>query len=238
MHKWTHYFDIYESHFKKFKGKKPTVLEIGIFQGGSINLWKEYFKDQVDYYAIDINPLCKSFESENVKIFIGSQEDKSFLESVVASMPHPDIIIDDGGHSMNQQITSFEILFPFLKENGLYVVEDLHSSYWFNYDGGFTKKTSFIEYSKRIIDKIHAWHSESERLKPDYYTKNVYGLHFYDSVLIIDKKGISPPKPVMSGEYIFPPEIYNESFATTKQTTIIGSLFRRIKFKLYKWRYG
>lgn len=89
MHKYTHYFDIYDSHFRRFKGKKLTVLEIGVFQGGSINLWKDFFKDYIDYYAIDINPLCKSFEQENVTIFIGSQDDEKFLQSVIKSMPPP-----------------------------------------------------------------------------------------------------------------------------------------------------
>lgn len=139
---------------------------------------------------------------------------------------------------MNQQITSFEILFPFLNENGLYVAEDLHSSYWYNYGGGYKKASSFIKYSKKIIDKIHAWYSESDRLKPDYYTKNIYGLHFYDSILMIDKRKIIPPKVEMSGEYVFVPGVFNESFASSKKKSLSGKFLHRIKFKLYKWRYG
>lgn len=238
MHKYRHYFEIYENHFSRFIGKKIVILEIGVFQGGSINLWKQYFGDDVEIYAIDINPLCKGFEQKNVKIFIGSQEDKLFLNSVIKSIPTPDIIIDDGGHSMTQQITSFEVLFPFLKTNGLYFLEDLHSSYWYNYGGGFKRKTSFIEYSKNLIDKLNAWHSESDRLKPDYFTRNIYGLHYYDSILVIDKKEISPPKAEMTGKYVFSPEEYNENFSSSKKTSLIAKLLHRIRYKVYKLRFG
>lgn len=238
MNKWHHYFEIYENHFSKFRDRKIVLLEIGVFQGGSINLWKQYFGDKVEIYAIDINPLCKSFEQENVKIFIGSQEDKSFLNSVLQSMPNPDIIIDDGGHSMTQQITSFEMLFPFLKTNGVYFLEDLHSSYWYNYGGGFKRSTTFIEYSKHFIDKLHAWHSESDRLKPDYFTRNIYALHYYDSILVIDKKDISPPKAEMSGKYIFSPAEYNENFSSSKKNSFLAKLIHRIRYKIYKLRFG
>lgn len=240
INKWDHYFDIYDNHLRKYKdsGKKVVLLEIGIFQGGSINMWKDYFDNNVEIYAIDINPLCKSFEQEGVKIFIGSQEDKAFMESVAKQIPNPDIIIDDGGHSMNQLITSFEVLYPCLKEGGIYLLEDLHTCYWYNYGGGFEKPDTLIEYSKHFIDKMHAWYSESDRLKPDYYTKNIYGMHYYDSILIFDKKVIVQPESHMSGNYVFTPEQFEEVFPTEKPKTMIQKLVHRIKFRVHKIKYG
>ena len=90
IHKWDHYFEIYDRHFRDYIGKEVTILEIGVSQGGSIDLWKKYFGDNLRYYGVDINPKCKQFESENVKIFIGSQEDKNFLESIKAELPDLD----------------------------------------------------------------------------------------------------------------------------------------------------
>src|SRR6187551_1933001 len=79
IHKWDHYFDVYERYFAKYRGKKLNILEIGISHGGSIQLWKKYFGEQVQIYAIDINPECKKIKQENTTIFIGSQSDPVFL---------------------------------------------------------------------------------------------------------------------------------------------------------------
>ncbi|RPD50842.1 hypothetical protein [Paracnuella aquatica] len=111
IHKWDHYFEIYERYFAAYRGQRINILEIGISHGGSIQLWKKYFGEQVHIYAIDINPDCKKLEEENTTIFIGSQSDPDFLQQVSAQMPELDIIIDDGGHTMIQQKTSFEQLY-------------------------------------------------------------------------------------------------------------------------------
>lgn len=198
--KWEHYIDIYERHFNRFKGQIINILEIGIYNGGSLQLWKKYFGDKVTIYGIDIDPACKQYEEENIKIFIGSQEDRSFLQSVIENLPDLDIIIDDGGHTMLQQIISFEELYDKLKEDGIYLIEDLHTSYWKAYEGGYRKKTSFIEYSKKFIDQLNAWHSKNEKIfRPDQWSKTIYGLHYYDSILVVEKNRIAAPKNIYSG---------------------------------------
>src|SRR3954471_20826806 len=97
IHKWDHYFDIYEKYFSKYVGQQINILEIGISHGGSLQLWKKYFGDKVNIYAIDILPQCKKIRQENTTIFIGSQSDPAFLSEVKQKIPLMDIIIDDGG---------------------------------------------------------------------------------------------------------------------------------------------
>lgn len=206
IHKWTHYFDIYDFWFKKYKNKPIVVLEIGVYQGGSLNMWRDYFGEKAKIFAIDINPLCKQFETENTKIFIGSQEDKDFLKYVKSQVPKFDILIDDGGHSMRQQIVSFEELYEHIKDDGLYLCEDLHTSYWKNYGGGYKNPNSFIEYTKNFIDSVNAWHSKDDKLKVNQLTKSTYALHYYDSVLIMEKKIMKSPTVEMKGEIIIPIE--------------------------------
>jgi cephalosporin hydroxylase len=99
-------------------GNELNILEIGISHGGSLQLWKKYFGDKVNIYAIDINPQCKKLEEERVQIFIGSQSDPRFLQEVLKELPEMDIIQDDGGHVMDQQIISFENLYLHVKEGG------------------------------------------------------------------------------------------------------------------------
>ena len=82
IHKWVHYFEIYERHFSRFRNKEIVIVEIGVFQGGSLQMWKNYFGDKAIIYGIDIDPRCKEFEEENIKILIGSQSDRNFLRTV------------------------------------------------------------------------------------------------------------------------------------------------------------
>jgi hypothetical protein len=187
IHKWHHYFDIYHNHFNRFRGQPVTILEIGIYHGGSLKMWEDYFGPRARIYGVDIDPRCKTLEEGQSKIIIGDQGDRGFLKKLRAEVGTVDILIDDGGHTMKQQIHTFEELYPCVAENGVYLVEDLHTSYWKRYGGGYKKKDSFIEYAKGFIDRINAWHSEDSKLKPDEFTRSATGLHFYDSVLVIEK---------------------------------------------------
>ena len=193
IHKWMHYFDVYDRHFARFRGTDVHVLEFGVFQGGSLDMWKDYFGPRCKIYGVDINPHCKALENEDITIFIGDQEDRQFLRSVAHRIPRIDILIDDGGHKMRQQIATFEELFGRISQDGVYLCEDLHTSYWRKFDGGYRRRNTFIEYSKQFIDRIHAWHSKSPALKVDDFTRSAHSLHYYDSILVIEKRPVVAP---------------------------------------------
>lgn len=209
MHKWHHYFEVYERHFSKYKGKDITFLEIGIYHGGSLQLWKNYFGKGSRIYAIDINPDCKKFESDNVKVFIGSQEDREFLQKVKASIPELDILLDDGGHTMKQQIVSFEELYDKVKEDGVYACEDVHTSYWRKYGGGYKRRGTFIEYSKSFIDFIHGLYPINRGIPKTPLSESMHSVHFYPGVVVVEKRKMSTPVDSMTGtptikEPVFP----------------------------------
>ena len=197
IHKWNHYFEIYNRHLHHLRDKKINILEIGISHGGSLQMWEHYFKGNATIYAIDINPECKKLESENIKIFIGSQEDESFLRNLRQNIPRIDVLIDDGGHTMKQQVTTFNLLFDHVADDGIYICEDLHTSYWKHFGGGYKKKRSFIEFSKNFIDKLHAWHTP--KLPVDNITLSTHSLHYYDSLLVIEKRKMTKPFDVKAG---------------------------------------
>ena len=190
IHKWWHYFEIYEKHFSKFRNKKPRILEIGVQGGGSLCLWKNYFGQDSTIYGIDINPSCKSLEEENINIIIGSQGDLHFLNKIREEIGQVDIIIDDGSHIFHHQILSLETLYPMLKEGGIYLCEDTHTSYYKDY-GGFVKNpSSFMEYAKDITDKLNFNHNNIER---DYIALNTFSATFYDSIVILEKRKVVEP---------------------------------------------
>lgn len=193
MEKWFHYFDIYDTYFHRYRGKKITICEIGVFKGGSLKMWKNYFGPDVTVIGIDINPNCRQYEENGIIVEIGSQEDKQFWKYIKDKYPQIDILIDDGGHTMEQQILTFEEMFAHISSPGIYMCEDTHTSYWEKYDGGYLNRNTFIEYSKDIIDNINAWHSETEELNVNYYTNWIKGMHFYDSMVVVEKENRTFP---------------------------------------------
>ena len=196
-HKWHHYFKIYDKYFKKFVGKNPKILEIGVSQGGSLEMWNYYFDKECTIYGIDVHPSClivpKLLQSTNIHIEIGDQENRDFWKNYLKNKPKFDIIIDDGGHTMNQQIVTYEELYDHLSDNGVYLCEDVHTSYWSDYGGGLNEKQTFIEYSKRFIDMINFYHirnysSEEELIKSQKFRQTTNSIHYYDSIIVLEKE--------------------------------------------------
>jgi len=224
INKWSQYFEVYDRHFSKYRGKDIVLLEIGTFHGGSLQMWKNYFGDKAKIYGIDINPNCKEVEEENIKIMIGSQSDRAFLQKVKSEIPPIDILIDDGGHTMLQQIVSYEELFDHIKPDGVYLCEDMHTSYWLDWGGGYKRKGTFIEYSKNFIDQLNAYNSRQKSFKVSPFTKSVNSLHYYDSMLVIEKR--PTPKPTSS-----------ETGTQTIDFERTGrpDFYNKIKFKFNRW---
>lgn len=202
LNKWESYLEVYETFFSKYRDKEIVFLEIGVAHGGSLQMWRKFFGEKALLIGVDVNPECKQFEEKNTKIFIGSQEDKKFLNYLKSQVPKLDILLDDGGHTMKQQITTFNVLFNHVKDDGIYVCEDLHTSYFRNYGGGYKKESSFIEFSKNFIDNLHGWHKEIDNKDKMFnqLTKSVFGLHYYDSILLIEKRTMKEPKNLFIGK--------------------------------------
>lgn len=240
IQKWAHYFDIYDRHFNKFRNREIVILEIGVSQGGSLQMWKHYFGDRAKIYGIDIDPRCKEFEEENIEIFIGSQSDRNFLREIKRQVPKFDILIDDGGHKMTQQIVSFEELFDHIKDDGVYLCEDLHTSYWIGYGGGHKRGGTFIEYSKDFIDWINAFHSEQRSLRVSDFTTSVDSLHYYDSILVIEKGKRESPYQVRTGVMTFPTSMFHKKEPLGKYKKVvlytINSILQYFRLKGFKWR--
>jgi len=199
--KWPHYFPIYEKHFKEWRNKSLVFWDIGVDRGGSVQFWQRFFGPHARIVGLDINPECSKFSEPGIDIRIGDQSDTAFLESVIDEFGAPDIVLDDGSHVMSDVVNTFEFLYPYLPKNGIYMVEDMHTSYWPHYGGGIKEPNSFINISKNCIDKLNAYHTGSglqgspvnaagvreETIEPDYITDNTACISFYDSVVVYEK---------------------------------------------------
>jgi hypothetical protein len=196
--KWLHYPEVYERHFSRFRNKPLRMLEIGVFRGGSLEMWREYFGPQAMIFGVDINSDCASFVDAPNQVRIGSQDSPDFLRSVVQEMGGVDIILDDGSHIARHQRASFDILFPLLAEGGLYAIEDMHTSYWpGGYEGGIRRAGTAIEMVKDLVDDMHGWyHNETHRRAPKDQVKAV---HIYDSISIVEKAKVDRPRSIRVG---------------------------------------
>lgn len=201
-----HFYTIhYMNHFKKFRKKKINLLEIGVGGykspnkgGGSLRMWKKYFP-YGNIYSIDI--YDKSALQENrIKIYQGSQVDAEFLKKITDEVGSFDIIIDDGSHLNEHIIGSFKILFPKLKDGGIYVVEDIQTSYWEDY-GGDSKNLSnpdtAMNFMKSLTDCLNHQEIPDEDYKETYFDKKIVSMHFYHNMVFIYKGDNNEPSNIV-----------------------------------------
>lgn len=204
IHKWLHYFGIYERHLGAFRGRPIRLIEFGVFHGGSLQMWKHFLGPQAQIIGVDIDPRCAALAEPGIEIVIGDQEDRQMHARLREKYGEFDVVIDDGGHKMRQQIVTFEELYPALKPGGIYLAEDLHTSYFPDWGGGFRRPGTFIEFSKQFIDQLYAWYATSPDHRSDLLTTTAYGLHFYDSILVVEKQLINRPTQLITGVPSFP----------------------------------
>ena len=233
LDKYVHYLEVYDKYLHKYRNKKVTILEIGVNHGGSIDMWRSYFGEQCRYIGVDINPKCKEFESDGIEIYIGDQGDRDFLRSLADSVGHFDILIDDGGHSMVQQWTTFEVLYPRISVPGAYICEDTHTSYLPAFGGSRKSSNTFMNQilQKRILTE---WHYEPVD-KMDEFARTTESMHFFHSVVVIEKKFMSPVIGLTAGELELsapPPQVTGERFLRNKPK-LLG--FIRNHPKLYQF---
>lgn len=227
--KWVHYFYIYDRLFSEYRERNQAIkiMEIGVNRGGSLEIWKKYLPKGSMIYGVDINPKCKEIKfSENILFYLGSASDRDFMEKTFENIEF-DIILDDGSHICSDVIKTFKIMFPRIKNGGLYIIEDLCASYYGNYGGGYRKKGSSVEYFKSLVDIINSDYIYSfsflrafgkyfnnnfkdkvkRILKKDIggeasnkvnYSKIIESITFYDSICAIKKFSNPKEKPFKS----------------------------------------
>ena len=183
--KGDHYFEIYHRHFKKFIGQEVHIVEVGVYSGGSLEMWKEYFGPQCRVYGVDVNPDCKAYEADRIEIFIGDQGDRRFWQSFRKEVPSVDILIDDGGHLPEQQIVTLEEMLPHLRPGGVYLCEDV-----------LFVHNRFGAYVSGLANGINACppdgipadpHGDTHSVVSTGFQRAIHSVHLYPYVVVIEK---------------------------------------------------
>ena len=188
--KHSNFFYIYDELLKKFKDKEVIIVEIGIASGGSLFMWKNYFKDKARVIGIDFNPGSKKWEKHGFEIHIGNQSDPNFWKNFFEKIGKIDILIDDGGHTNEQQIVTFLNTFENIKEDGLIIIEDTHTSYLGEF--GNPSKYSFINFCKKIIDEQNS--KSLKNLSYKKYLNKIYKIEIYQSIVAFHINSIKAKK--------------------------------------------
>jgi len=196
--KWSHYFPVYEKHFSPLRDKPIKLLEIGVLNGGSLEMWRKYFHPDSVIVGIDINPECKLHEQEGMSIRIGDQSDLVFLKSLIDEFGAFDLVIDDGSHHVNHVNKTFQNLYPMIDKNGMYLIEDTHAAYWDSHGGGLNVPESINNVSKNLIDMLNADHTRGA-IQPTDFTRSTTSMTFYDSIVVFQKGAIVNKRPMEIG---------------------------------------
>ena len=170
------YFPVYDCLLEKYRNRDVTFVEIGVLGGGSLFMWRDFFGPRARIIGVDLNPEAKKWEKFGFEIYVGSQSDQAFWDDFKLRVPVIDVLLDDGGHTYDQQIITVEALAPIISDGGLIVVEDTHTSYM---RGFGPKKYSFINYAKNLIDRINMrYFSESSS------EKRFWSIEFFESIVV------------------------------------------------------
>lgn len=185
--KWSIYLDVYDRVFAPYRDQPVNLLEIGVQNGGALEVWTRFFAQAERLVGCDIDPACGRlvYEDPRVQVIIGNANDDATVEAVLAVSNRWDIVIDDGSHTSGDIVCSFGHYFPALAEGGVYVAEDLHCSYWAEFGGGLSDPTSSVAFFKRLADVVNHehWGLPVERAKVLQPFVQRYGLAIDEQVL-------------------------------------------------------
>ena len=245
--KHSSYFDVYEKLFHRYRDKPVVFVEIGVLNGGSLFMWRDYFGKQAQIIGIDLNPEARRWQEHGFDIFIGDQANPSFWQQIITKYPQIDVILDDGGHTYEQQIMTTELLKPHIKDGGLIVIEDTHTSYQNGF--GF-KSVSFLKYVQKKIDQLHY---RLKSLNKEVNEKDIWNIQSFESFVVfeIDREKIKSKtievtnqgKTIQAHDFRYPQNKFTESyinfakknFKFLEKSKITRNLGRGIKYALLFW---
>lgn len=178
--KWLHYFDIYHRHFAKFIGKEVTLVEVGVYGGGSLAMWRQYFGPRCQVHGVDIEPACQRCAAERISVHIGDQSDRAFWQLFRQQIPSVDVFIDDGGHTPEQQRITLEEMLPHVTPGGVYLCEDIHGV-----------GNPFSTFVHSLADKLNAREWQDSASTATVFQASIHSFHFYPYIVAIEKATVS-----------------------------------------------
>ena len=177
--KHTTYFQVYDQLLDPYRGKNITFVEVGVQNGGSLHMWRQFLGPHARIIGIDLNPDTTSLREDGFEIFVGSQSNPTFWKNFLAEVGQIDVLLDDGGHNYLQQLVTVECAINSISDGGLLLVEDTHTSYL---EGYGTSSLSFISYCKLWVDRINFRFSQLEGGSNEG-ARVIWSIEFFESIV-------------------------------------------------------
>ena len=219
MHSWPHYFEAYHNHFSRFRftnEEEVVFMEVGVQSGGKIGVLRDYFGPKFKYVGIDINPSTRMFANDDwAHIEIGDSGNPEFWKGIKEKYPRVDIFLDDGGHTMQQQRLALEVMLPHVHPEGVYMCEDLSTSWGAGFGGIHTKDhrdpaftdTTMVGLIHNTLDWFMAGFigggvMRQTNVPDDFFSESwwrvvpdtVKHIHYYNQIVVYEKGITYQPK--------------------------------------------
>lgn len=173
------YFAVYDQLFSRFVGKSPVIVEVGVLNGGSLHMWRKFFGSDARIIGVDLNPEAVWLREDGFEIHIGDQADPQFWEDFFRQVGDVDVLLDDGGHTYPQQIVTSTSALDHIRDGGLLVVEDTHTSYMTEFGG--PSDTSFVSWAVNLVHGVnHRFSAFTADHDPEL---RVWSVHFFESIV-------------------------------------------------------
>ena len=172
---------VYDGFLSEWRDRPVRVLELGVYEGASLRMWRDYFP-QGEIHGVDIKRQAVEHAGERIHVHVGDQKDPELLDRILAQSGPLDLVVDDGSHRYPEQRGSLMHLWPHVKAGGVYVMEDIHTSYLERWGMGYRAEESTVELLKDIIDDIHILAHKQEPV-----LGSVRSMHFYFETCVICK---------------------------------------------------
>ena len=226
--KATTYFPVYAQIAALYSGKSMTFVEVGVLEGGSLHFWRRLLGDKARIIGIDINKGAVELEGDGFEIFIGSQSDEKFWSEFFESVGNIDVLIDDGGHTFEQQIITCHMALPHINDGGCLVVEDASTSFMREYGGPSSQ--SFFEYAvfqaKKLMSRNHSVSTAASK-----YSDLIWSVQFFESIVVFEvnrAKCSIQSKELDNGVAARPPEYFDYGDERSLITGAVGRFARSV----------
>lgn len=203
--KWSLYLDAYDDLLSKYQSQPVSMLEIGIQNGGSLEIWAKYFSNAKAIIGCDINPECRklAYDDPRIKVVVGDAGNPKTKKEIMHHVPVLDVVIEDGSHRSGDIIKAFAMYFPLINVGGTFIAEDLHCSYWQEYEGGLHYPYSSVRFFKVLSDMVNHehWGVKKSRVElihgflteyrcsiTEDVLATIHSVEFLNSVCVIKKK--------------------------------------------------
>lgn len=185
--RWMAYLLAYDDLLADRRLQELNLLEIGIQNGGSLEIWAEYFPRARLIVGCDISPACAAlrYDDPRIQVVVGDICTAETGQKIATLAPSWDLIIDDGSHRSSHIVTTFARYFPRLQAGGTFIAEDLHCSYWQKFEGGLSDPFSSVAFFKALIDIVNFEHWGTAATRTQYLARFArhYHCQFDESVL-------------------------------------------------------